>query len=292
MTKLDSQSQSLSYRAAYALLALWSCLVMSKQGVGEDAIDFGRDIAPLLAEHCVRCHHPGNKQGEVSLATVDDLVVNDYVIAGDPDASHLIDLVVARDGEAEMPQEGPRLSDQEVQLLRRWVQQGANWPHDVIVKQRSKADSTWWSLQPIDRSRRQSTIDDFITEKLAEKRLQLNSPADRRALIRRASYDLHGLPPSPEEIEAFVNDSDPNAYAALIDRLLASPRYGERWGRHWLDVVRFGESVGFEQNFIVEELWPFRDYVIRSINEDKPFDQFIREHIAGDVLATGTPTLR
>ena len=117
----------------------------------------------------------------------------------------------------------------------------------------------------------------------------MNPEAGRRSLIRRATFDLTGLPPGPEEVRAFANDPDPLAYEKLIDRLLASPHYGERWGRHWLDVVRFGESVGFEQNWIIDDLWPFRDYVIRSINEDKPFDILIREHIAGDVLGRDRP---
>ena len=134
-----------------------------------------------------------------------------------------------------------------------------------------------------------ATIDELIRAKLAEKELTLNPPADRRTLIRRATYDLIGLPPTPQEVKAFVNDPDPKAYEKLIDRLLASPHYGERWGRHWLDVVRFGESIGYERNVIVNDIWPFRDYVIRSINEDKPFDQFIREHVAGDVFGKDDP---
>src|ERR1700712_1624192 len=111
----------------------------------------------------------------------------------------------------------------------------------------------------------------------------------KKKLIRRVTLDLTGLPPTPEEVDAFVADTSPDAYEKLVDRLLASPHYGEHWGRHWLDVVRFGESNGFERNFIIENAWPFRDYVIRSFNEDKPFNQFIIEHLAGDVVAHGRP---
>ena len=122
----------------------------------------------------------------------------------------------------------------------------------------------------------------------------MNGPASRRDLIRRVSYDVTGLPPSAKEVDAFVAESEQHpdvAYAALVDRLLASPRYGERWGRHWLDVIRFGESIGYERNDIINNLWPFRDYVIRSLNQDKPFDRFIMEHLAGDVIGRGDPEL-
>src|SRR5690606_3815659 len=132
-----------------------------------------------------------------------------------------------------------------------------------------------WGGNPIDR---------FVWEKLAAAQLKPNPSADRRTLIRRATYDLTGLPPTLADVKDFVSDTDPAAYEKLIDRLLASPRYGERWGRHWLDVVRFGESIGFERNVIVNDAWPFRDYVIASINADKPFDQFIREHLPGTLL--------
>ena len=137
-----------------------------------------------------------------------------------------------------------------------------------------------WCDHPIDR---------FIAAQMATKGLRPSPPADRRSLIRRVSYDLTGLPPTYQDVQAFVNDDRPDAYEQLVDRLLASPHYGEHWGRHWLDVVRFGESNGFERNQIIDNAWPFRDYVIRSLNEDKPFNQFVREHLAGDQLAQGDP---
>ncbi|NND98830.1 MAG: DUF1553 domain-containing protein, partial [Pirellulaceae bacterium] len=168
-----------------------------------------------------------------------------------------------------------------------WIAQGAPWPDDLHVRERSKADKTWWSLQPLANSPKGVGIDQFIGAKLAQSGLKRNPIADRRTLIRRATYDLTGLPPTPEQVAAFVVDPDPDAYEKLLDRLLQSPHYGERWGRHWLDVVRFGESNGFERNVIIDNLWPFRDYVIASLNDDKPLNQFIREHIAGDVVAPG-----
>ena len=144
----------------------------------------------------------------------------------------------------------------------------------------SRTAADWSERNPIDR---------FVLAKLREKGLQPSPPADKAALIRRATYDLLGLPPTPEEIATFAADESPDAYERLIDRLLASPHYGERWGRHWLDVIRFGESRGYERNQIIDNLWPFRDYVIRSFNADKPFDQFIREHLAGDIIGKDQP---
>ncbi|KAA5546358.1 DUF1553 domain-containing protein [Roseiconus nitratireducens] len=258
-------------------------------GAQNASVDFERDIAPVIQTHCIRCHHPGNPKGDVSLATADDLTENGYLIAGDPDSSHLIELILADDdGEAEMPKDGKALSIEQTALIRRWIDQGAKWPDAVIVREKPKADASWWALQPLaaDTDR---TIDDYVSAQLAEHGLELSPRADRRTLIRRVTYDLTGLPPTPEQVQAFVDDPDPQAYEKLVDQLLQSPRYGERWGRHWLDVVRFGESNGFERNVIINDLWPFRDYVIRSINADKPFDQFIREHIAGDVIAPDNP---
>ena len=302
-----------------SLNCVWLMALCCSAAAADEQVDFGKQIAPIIEQHCVRCHSPGNSKGDVSLATLDDLKSNEYVVAGDADGSYLIELVTSQDGEPPaMPKEAKPLSADEVARLRQWIDQGAKWPDGVVIKEKAKADASWWSLQPLkvagalhvpqpdndqpdndqpgndqpiaDGTRSvPATIDEFIRAKLADKKLTLNPPADRRALIRRATYDLIGLPPTPEDVEAFINDPDPKAYEKLIDRLLASPHYGERWGRHWLDVVRFGESIGYERNVIVNDIWPFRDYVIRSINEDKPVDQFIREHIAGDVFGKNDP---
>src|SRR5450432_4222851 len=132
-------------------------------------------------------------------------------------------------------------------------------------------------------------IDAFLLAALAKAGLKPAPSADRATLLRRATFDLTGLPPTPPEIDAFVTDKSPNAWEKVVDRLLASPRYGEQWGRHWLDVVRFGESRGYERNEIIPNAWPFRDYVIRSFNDDKPFDRLVREHLAGDVIGKDQP---
>jgi len=163
------------------------------------------------------------------------------------------------------------------------------------------ADRSWWALRPLAAIEppadgmpvawNKHPIDRFIYSRLDAKKLRPNPRADRRTLIRRLSYDLTGLPPTREETDAFLSDDSPGAYERLVDRLLASPRYGEHWGRHWLDVTRFGESTGFEVNHVIDNAWPFRDYVIRSFNEDKPFDQFIVEHLAGDAMGRGDPAV-
>lgn len=291
-----------------------SVVVLLTAGQGHAAaaddtpLDFATHVAPIFEQHCVRCHSPENSKGDISLATFDDLQANEHVIAGDPDNSYLIELVTAADGEEPaMPRGGDPLPEEQVELLRRWIAVGASWPDDVVIRNTSRADTDWWSLQPLQTSfdsvqsatsegvapdnGRIVQIDDFVLEKLGEQGLSMNPPADRATLIRRATYDLIGLPPTPEQVETFVSDPDPAAYEKLINRLLESPHYGERWGRHWLDVVRFGESNGYERNVIINNLWPFRDFVIRSFNEDKPFDQFIREHLAGDVFGHDDPAV-
>ncbi len=261
---------------------------------GNLTVDFEKDVATIFQERCIGCHQPGIRKGDISLASLADLAANEFVIPGDPDGSYLIELISGSDGEKpEMPQEGPPLSPEQVATIASWIKSGAEWPKDLVLREKPKADRSWWSLQPLDAGEisSQTSIDDFIRKRLADDQLSMNPVADRHVLIRRATFDLLGLPPTPAEVQAFVADKNPKAYEALIDRLLDSPHYGERWGRHWLDVVRFGESVGFEQNFLINELWPFRDYVIRSLNEDKPFDQFIREHIAGDVFGKDQPEI-
>ncbi len=159
------------------------------------------------------------------------------------------------------------------------------------------APPAWWSFQPIVRPAtptvttalaQHTPIDDFIAAKLKEKGLTPAPPADRRTLVRRVSYDLAGLPPSPQEVDDFIADPAPDAYEKLVDRLLASPRYGERWGRHWLDTVHYGDTHGYDKDKIRPNAWPYRDYVIRSFNDDKPYTRFVKEQTAGDWFYPGT----
>lgn len=255
-------------------------------------VDFEREVKPILEKRCLGCHNPNVTKGDVSLSTRDDVLGSEkaLVVPGRAEESELYRVSIPEaSGEAPyMPKKGEALSEAEAEWLRRWIDAGAHWPEGLVLREASKADKSWWAYQPLSAPVHDS-IDAYLKEALAAEGLPMNPPAGRRELIRRATYDLTGLPPTPEAVEAFVKSGDPQAYPKLIDALLDSPHYGERWGRHWLDVVRFGESIGFERNVIIDDLWPFRDYVIESINADKPFDAFIREHLAGDVFGHGDP---
>ena len=251
------------------------------------APNFARDIQPLLAAHCLKCHGPEKQKAGLrldhrasALQGGDDGPV---IAVGQSHASPLLQRVTSQDPDQIMPPEGSPLSPPEIALLRDWIDQGAPWPEGDPI-----APNTHWSLQPLQAPALPADslqpIDALIRARLHQDGLDLAPPADRPTLIRRLSFDLIGLPPSPEEIDAFVEDPSPLAYTTLVERLLASPHYGERWGRHWLDVARYTESQGFEYDRLRDNAWHYRDYVIKSFNADKPYDQFMREQIAGDVL--------
>ncbi len=262
---------------------------------------FEQKIRPVLVEHCYSCHSAEAKKlkGNLYLDSKAGWQKGGdsgepAILPGNPEASLLVRSIQHLEEDLEMPPKKPKLPDSVIADLVTWVKMGAPDPREGAKIEAKRGDKTWWSLQPNKTDLNTAgDIDDFIAAKLKEKGLGFNPPADSRTLIRRMTYDLHGLPPTPEEVEAFVKDCQTNTSAnkELIERLLASPRYGERWGRHWLDVVRFGESNGFERNFIIDDLYPFRDYVIRSINEDKPFNQLITEHLAGDVIGKNRPDI-
>jgi hypothetical protein len=213
------------------------------------------------------------------------------IVPGNADRSLLYQFVNGT-GELKMPP-GKVLAASDLESVRAWINAGASWEERAIPL----TQSSWWAFQklkhptvptPPARPGKEgwvrNPIDAFILSKLEGKKLIPAPPADRRTLIRRAYFDLHGLPPSPEEVEKFVNDAAPDSYAKLIDHLLDSPRYGERWGRHWLDVVRYADTGGSETDIYFPNAWRYRDYVIKSFNDDKPFDRFVQEQIAGDEL--------
>ncbi len=293
-------SSILKPRFAQALFAL---VILAFGSSGEASpVDFVKEIQPMLEKKCLSCHNPNSAKGDISLSTAEEVLNPEagLVIPGKAMASDLY-LVATPEEPGEkpyMPEEGDPLTDAEAELLLRWIDEGAKWPEGIVLHEASAADKSWWAYQKLPELESFSEvlsdpdthpIDAFIEAKLEEEGLAMNPAADRRILIRRATYDLTGLPPTAGEVDAFVKSEDPDVYLKLINRLLASPHYGERWGRHWLDVVRFGESRGYERNLIIDNLWPFRDYVIDSINADKPFDELIREHLAGDVFGAGDP---
>ena len=258
----------------------------------------------ILAERCLPCHNPQDKTSGLVLVSLESAIKGGSrgipaFVPGHPDQSLMMQRILAE----EMPADGPLLED-EREIIRDWIAAGAPWtgPIDIAEPAKSVAIPRWWSLQPLQRAEPPKTegileewslsaIDRFIYAKLREKGLKPSPAADRRTFIRRATFDLLGLPPTPEEVEAFVQDKSPEAYEKLVDRLLASPHYGERWGRHWLDVARFGESHGYEKNHLRDNAWPYRDYVIRSFNEGKPFNQMIIEQLAGDQIAPDHPQI-
>jgi hypothetical protein len=272
-----------------------------------DLAFFENRIRPLLADHCYSCHSAKAEKlkGGLYVDSLEGLLKGGdsgpALVPGDAEKSLLIKAVRYTDADLQMPPKGKKLSTRRIADLTQWVKAGAPWPEtDKAVARPAKAsheitekDKSWWAFQPIRRpdpplvnrkSQIVNPIDAFIRADLAAKGLKANPPATRRELIRRACFDLIGLPPAPERIAAFEKDKSPDAWPRLVDHLLSLPQYGERWGRHWLDVARFAQSNGYERDGEKPEAWRYRDYVVRAFNEDKPYDQFIREQIAGDEL--------
>ncbi len=260
---------------------------------------FRTEVAPILEQHCLRCHGPNTSRGGLSLATAMDLAAGGdsgpVLVVGKPDDSLLLEMVSGE--KPKMPKKAAPLSREQVAVLRKWIGQGAPWPRDMTLRERKDKAETWWSLRPLARPPLprvqmpgwvRMPLDTFILHRLEERGMRPTPEADRRTLIRRLYFDLLGLPPAPAEIDAFVRDRSPNAYERLVDRLLASPHYGERWARHWLDVVHYGDTHGYDKDKVRPNAWPYRDYVIRAFNEDRPYSRFIEEQIAGDVLYPDT----
>lgn len=255
------------------------------------SIDFNRDIRPILSENCYFCHGPdkNKRKADLRLDTHDGLfsVIKDRstVVPGKPDRSELFLRVIEKDPDQRMPdpKSNKRLSDRQIALLKKWIEQGAPW-------------KGFWAYQPITRPTPpeikdpafiQNPIDRFVLSQLTDAGLHHAPEADRVTLIRRLSFDLTGLPPKEADVLAFVNDPSPGAYDKLVDRLMASPQYGERMATWWLDLVRYADTIGYHSDNPMN-VWPFRDYVINAFNSDKPFDQFTREQLAGDLLPGST----
>ncbi len=246
---------------------------------GAQPVSYQRSVLPILADRCQPCHSDRNPSGHVSLSSVAGVLK--IVKTG-----QLLDAVSG--DKPRMPKVGAPLTAEQIAVLKRWVAEGAR-----DDSKPGSAPEPWWSLRPLTRpavpAGASHPVDAFLREKLNAAGLTPSPEADRRTLIRRVSYDLHGLPPSPEETQAFLNDDAPGAYERLVDRLLASPRYGERWARHWFDVIHYGESHGYDKDKPRRNAWPYRDYVIRALNDDKPWARFAQEQIAGDVLFPDDP---
>ena len=290
------------------LLAPLGCLLAQRPDPAEY---FEKNVRPILAKSCQACHNPRVKTAGLDLSTAEGFQAGGQsgplISAGNPGDSRLLQ-VISYDERLKMPPTG-KLKDDEIAVLTSWVKMGAPWP-GAAAASRSRPDppantrqftdqeKNFWAFRPIkdpalpsvrDTAWIQSPVDRFILARLEEKGLKPAPPADKQTLLRRATYDLTGLPPTEQEIRDFLADDSPGAFRKVVDRLLASPRYGERWGRHWLDVARYADSTGNDEDHRYPYAWRYRDYVIDAFNSDMPYDQFVREQIAGDLMPGSDP---
>ncbi|MFN7933820.1 MAG: PSD1 and planctomycete cytochrome C domain-containing protein [Bryobacteraceae bacterium] len=261
---------------------------------GADPVVLFRDVVqPALKIDCVGCHGEGQVMGKLDLRTRDGMLAGGgrgaAIVPGEASRSLLYQALVGN-GALQMPPGGAakRLPGEVIAAVKEWIDGGAPWTAETAKKKWDYKAEDLWAFQPVKKpavpAGAANPVDAFLMAKMRVKGVKAAGEADRRTLIRRASIDLTGLPPTPEDVDAFVADRRADAWSRLVDRLLASPRYGERWGRHWLDVVRYADTSGYSNDFERPNAWRYRDYVIRSFNGDKPYDQFVREQIAGDEM--------
>jgi hypothetical protein len=253
--------------------------------------DFNRDIAPLIAKRCLECHNKRDLKGDINLTTEVGFT------KGTENGRLALELVTKGEMPPKVKGQQQKLPDAEIALLKRWVNAGVAWPSGrVLDPYESTTDvrggRDWWSLQPVVRPAvprlAKHPVDAFIAAKLAKESMVSAVRAGRRTLVRRAYFDLTGLPPTPEQVEQFIRDPAPDAWSRLIDRLLASPRHGEHWARYWLDLVRFAETDGYERDKLKPNIWRYRDWVINAFNSDMPYTQFVAEQLAGDEVPNRT----
>ncbi len=265
---------------------------------------FETKIRPLLANHCNDCHGEDLQESDLRLDSLSGILnggkAGPAIVPGKPKRSLLLTAVGYQDNDLKMPPDD-KLTNQQIQDLTRWIEMGAPHPDSGTVKVTRplsqvdiEAGRQHWAFQPLTKpavpmlkTPTENPIDAFINEQLEQRSLRPLATADKRTLIRRATFDLIGLPPTPAEIDAFLADDSDDAFARVVDRLLSSPHYGERWGRHWLDVARYADSNGLDENVAHGNAWRYRDYVVNAFNNDKPYDEFVVEQLAGDLLDSG-----
>jgi hypothetical protein len=290
------------------LACLTSTLVFAEEDDAQRAAMkfFENEVRPVLVNRCFECHGEKKKKGSLRLDHISFITKGGdsgpALVPGDPDKSLIIQGIRYEDKDFEMPPK-EKLPSKEIAVLEKWVKLGAPWPlNDTNIARVDEFGFTekqrnWWSFQPLTKPAppevksdwARNDIDKFIAKKHAELGLTPAPEADRHELVRRLYFTLHGLPPTKAQADAFVNSTDPQAYEKLVDELLASPRYGERWAQHWLDLVRYAESDGYNQDAARPVAFAYRDYVIKSLNADKPYDQFVREQLAGDEIDAKNP---
>ncbi|MFN3152931.1 PSD1 and planctomycete cytochrome C domain-containing protein [Bremerella sp.] len=286
----------------WMVLAISLTCIASETVVAEP-VDFVRDVRPILQKYCYECHAGDVRKSGLRLDVRSEALqggelYGESILAGKPEESPLWLFIADEDADLRMPPESPSPTSQEIATLHQWIQQGAVWPTGVDeVKLADPRDH--WSFQPVKEPPLPQVkrtdwptnpIDHFILARLEAADLSPSESAPRADWLRRVTFDLTGLPPTPQEWEKFENDKSDEAYQRVVDRLLDSPRYGERWAQHWLDVVRYADTHGFEVNTERPNAWPYRDYVIEALNQDIPYDQFIREQIAGDTMNADAAT--
>src|SRR5438093_9213979 len=280
---------------------------------GAAAPDFVKEVRPILEQHCVKCHGPEKQKGGLRFDSKDGTFKTGEsgekaIVPGHASESRFIKLITSKDSDEWMPPKGDRLSATEIELLKRWIDGGAEWPEIASTKPAGRAemvvsdeDRKHWSYLPITSPKvpsakisawARTSVDQFIFAKLSEKELTPSTQADSRKLVRRIYFDLIGLPPTPAEVDDFLRAAERDSHAAvkqLTDQLLASPHYGERWARHWLDVARYADSDGQESDADRLTAYHFRDFVIRSLNDDLALDTFMRWQLAGDEFEPDNP---
>ncbi len=261
---------------------------------GSAAVDFKSEVRPILEDHCYRCHGPKKQKSSLRLdvreaAFEGGEFYKPNIVPGKAVESSLIEFVTGEHEEGRMPPKGEGLSAKEISTLTAWIDEGAIWPEGIDEAQLEDRKDHW-SFKPLAEFETGRSLDSFISAELREHGLTMSAAADRVTWLRRVSFDLIGLPPTPEAVEVFLSDTRDDAQARVVDELLGSPRYGERWAQHWLDVVRYADTHGFEVNTPRPNAWPYRDYVIGAFNQDLPFDQFIREQLAGDRMGKDAAT--
>ena len=270
----------------------WLMALCCSATAANEPVDFGKQIAPIFSQHCIDCHGPDEQESQFRLDRLSTMLAGGNsgepaVVPGDPEKSFLMKLIHLQEPGKEMPPDGP-LAPHEIDLIQRWIAGGAKTP-ESYGPAKEKAELVHWSFQPI-ASAESGSVDSFVRHKLDENGLTHSREADRRVLIRRLYLVMLGIPPTPQRVDAFVNDDRQNAWQELIDEVLASDHYGERIATFWLDLVRFGETHGFEMNRERPTAWRYRDWVVESFNDDKPYDEFIRQQIAGDALDADVAT--
>ncbi len=282
------------------ILIGWSSVSLGGQPGPDREAFFETNVRPVLDQNCFRCHGARKVSGQLRLDSRAALLKGGEsgpaIVPGDPAKSLLIQAVRHRHEHIHMPPD-KHLPDSAIADLETWIKHGAVWPQASSAREAALRPEQHWAFQPVRAAIpppdptgwAEQPLDCFVREKLRAHGLKPVRPADKRTLIRRATFDLIGLPPRPEDVEQFLADDSPDAYRKVIDRLLASPHYGERWGRHWMDVARYADTAGDNADYPIPEIYLYRDYIIDSFNRDKPYDAFVREQLAGDILARNGP---